>query len=83
MGVPTVSTDEGSRSEMIVNGTTGILVRDRDPAAVAAAILSLFEDPERAEAMGEAAQRLVEDRYTWPVVARRVLDGMGMGAQRA
>ncbi|MEI7592775.1 MAG: glycosyltransferase family 4 protein [Actinomycetes bacterium] len=77
LGVPVVSTNEGSRPEMVVSGETGILA-NRNAAEIAAAIKTMLVDPASAEAMGQAAQRRALSRFTWPNVADRVLSEMGV-----
>ena len=51
-GVPVVATRHAGIPEIITDGKTGLLVDERDPAALAAAILRHY-------AMGDAAQTLV------------------------
>jgi glycosyltransferase involved in cell wall biosynthesis len=79
MGVPTVSTLTGSRSEVIVDGTTGMLARDRTAPAVADALRVLVGDEATALTMGAAARAHVEANFTWASVADRALSGMGIG----
>ncbi|HET6953717.1 MAG TPA: glycosyltransferase family 4 protein [Acidimicrobiales bacterium] len=75
-GVPVVSTDEGSRSEAVIDGVTGLLAARREPRLVADALVALLSDPHRADAMGRAAAAGVAQRFTWPVVGRRVADAL-------
>jgi glycosyltransferase involved in cell wall biosynthesis len=75
-GVPVVSTAEGSRPEAVLDGETGLLVAERDPEQIAAAMVSLFGDPDRNERMGRAATAWVRERFTWPAVADRVGDAL-------
>jgi glycosyltransferase involved in cell wall biosynthesis len=82
LGVPAVSTNEGSRPELIVDGETGLLV-DRDVDEIAAAIVDLLADAGRADAMGRAAQRRVEERFTWPAVSHHILSEMGLSPAAA
>ena len=44
-GVPVVANDSGGTRELILHGRTGLLLRERDPAAVAAAVTRLLLDP--------------------------------------
>jgi phosphatidylinositol alpha-1,6-mannosyltransferase len=64
----------------VVDGETGLVVRDpRDPAEVAAALRSLFDDTDRARRMGEAARRRAVAEFSYDVLARRLgvaIDGM-------
>jgi glycosyltransferase involved in cell wall biosynthesis len=77
-GLPVVSTDEGSRGEVVVHGVTGLLTPTRDPADVAGALAAVLGDPATAAAMGRAAAERVAERFTWPVVGRRVLDALAL-----
>jgi len=54
-GLPVVATDAGSTSEVLDDGREGILVRQRDAAALAQAIGTLLRDPHRRGDMGQAA----------------------------
>jgi glycosyltransferase involved in cell wall biosynthesis len=64
MGVPAVCTAVGGLPEMIEEGVTGRLVPPRDPEALADGIVDVLSDPERARAMGRAARRRLEERFT-------------------
>jgi glycosyltransferase involved in cell wall biosynthesis len=77
-GVPIVSTDEGSRSEVVIDGVTGYLAKGRDASQVADLIARVLEDPTAASGLGAAAQRRVDERFVWPVVARRLIDDAGL-----
>ena len=57
---PVVAVAVGGNPEAIVDGETGYLVPPRDSAAMAAAILRLMDDSERAKAFGLAGRRRVE-----------------------
>jgi len=54
-GVPVVATDNGAQREAITHGHEGLLVPPDDPAALAAALASLVDDPDRRAAMSRAA----------------------------
>ena len=45
-------------------GRTGLSVPDRDPSALAAALVELLQDADRAHSYGQAGRRLVQERYT-------------------
>lgn len=61
---PVVATAVGGTPEVVVHGETGLLAPSEDPAALAAALQELLDDPARAAAMGVAGRRRVEDRFT-------------------
>jgi glycosyltransferase involved in cell wall biosynthesis len=63
-GRPVVATDVGGVAEVVRDGSTGFTVPAGDDAAVAAAVLSLLRDPDRARAMGEAGAAHVRARFS-------------------
>jgi starch synthase len=77
-GVPVVSTDEGSRSEAVVHGVTGLLASRRDPTELARHLVSLLTDPELAGRLGRQARLRVAESFTWSVVTRRLVDEIGL-----
>jgi phosphatidyl-myo-inositol dimannoside synthase len=62
-GRPVIASAEGGARETISDGETGLLVDPRSEESVAQAIAEILGDPERADAMGEAGRRLVEERF--------------------
>jgi glycosyltransferase involved in cell wall biosynthesis len=67
--VPVVSTTGGALPEVV--GDAGLLVPPADAAALAAAIRSLLDDPQRAGALGQAGLRRVHAHFTWRRAAER------------
>lgn len=63
-GRPVVSTDVGGAREAIVEGETGHLVPAGDDAGMAARVVGLLRDPERARAMGGRGRARVEERFS-------------------
>lgn len=55
-GCAIVATDAGSIPEIVADGREGLLVPQRDPAALAEALAALATDPARARALGQAAR---------------------------
>lgn len=72
-GLPVVVTPGVALAEEVARHETG-LVTALDIDAVAAAFIELLADAGRREAMGRNGQRLVHERFTWPVAARRIVD---------
>jgi glycosyltransferase involved in cell wall biosynthesis len=69
--LPVVASDVGSVAEAVVHGETGLLVPAEDPAALAAALGPLLEEPERRRRLGTRARALVLERFTAAGMARR------------
>lgn len=63
-GLPLVASATGGTPELVADGETGILVPPSDPEALADAIVSLAEAPERLLAMCQAAFERGRDHFT-------------------
>jgi len=73
VGTPIVATDVGGAREIVKDGVTGLVVPPGDAPALAAAILSVVEDPGRARAMGARAREDVSARFGPRILARAEL----------
>jgi glycosyltransferase involved in cell wall biosynthesis len=69
-GLPVIRS-VGNDDEVIA-GKTGLLVDPRQSADLAAAIISLAENPALRKTMGRAARQHVVQNYTWPKVAAQI-----------
>lgn len=76
-GVPVVASRVGGLRDTVVDGVTGLHVPPRDPAAIAAALRALRDDPSRRAAMGAAGAARVRDRYGWDRVAAATAEAYG------
>lgn len=72
VGLASVAIDNGSRREAVVDGETGLLIRDADPAQLAEALIWMLSNPDQAYAMGAAARARVTTRFTWDAVVERI-----------
>ncbi len=70
-GCPVVATRVGGLPDVVHDGETGYLVPSQQPEALATATLELIRNPQRAEQMGQRAQRSVKERFS---VQRLVCD---------
>lgn len=76
-GVAAVAGDSGGAAEAVVDGETGIVVRDpSDAAAVAAAIDRLLSDHRLTARQGQAARARAEAEYSYDVLAGRLADAL-------
>ncbi|HJZ88316.1 MAG TPA: glycosyltransferase family 4 protein [Polyangia bacterium] len=80
MGVPVVSTAISGIPELVIDGQTGVLVPPRDPQALAAAIIALLDDPERAHRLAVQAARHVAERFDLHRNAERLRQLLEAGA---
>jgi glycosyltransferase involved in cell wall biosynthesis len=62
-GLPIVATLHGGIPEAVRHGQDGLLIPEKDPAALAGAMLALLRDPSRCQAMGNSAAEHVRAKY--------------------
>jgi sugar transferase (PEP-CTERM/EpsH1 system associated) len=63
-GLPVVATNVGGNSELVVDGSTGLLVPRSDPDALAAAIRCYVETPDLRRRHGENARKRCEAEFS-------------------
>lgn len=64
-GTPVVASSLGGISEVITDGSTGYLVPPGDEKELAAAIVKALQNPGVSHRMGEKAQRLMKERFSF------------------
>ena len=69
-GVPVIAGRSGGTGAAVLDEKTGLLVESGDPGGVAAAVMSLLDDPIRRRGLGEAGRRWVEQDRNWDRVVR-------------
>jgi glycosyltransferase involved in cell wall biosynthesis len=74
-GLPVVASGISGIPLAVEDGLTGLLVPERDPVALAAALRKLLANPELARTMGERGRRKAETELTWDAVASRYREG--------
>lgn len=70
-GTPVVASDLAGMPLAVDHEKTGLLVPEKDPAALATALGALLADPARARRMGQASRAKVVDELNWDAVAKR------------
>jgi L-malate glycosyltransferase len=71
-GKPIVATRVGGNPEVIEDGVTGILVTPGDSASLAAAIVSLLQEPETRGRMGAAGRKAAEQRFACSTMIKSI-----------
>ena len=69
---PLITTTAGGIGSVIEDGRTGLLVEERNPYAIAAAIRKLAGSPAMAQAIGGAARAAVQRSFGWSRTAERL-----------
>jgi len=72
-GAPVIASDLGAFRRVLDEGELGLLSRTGDPHALAAAIVSVLDDPAAARQRAQRAAHAVR-RYDWSRVAAQILD---------
>jgi hypothetical protein len=72
MGKPVICSRTRGQVDVIEDGVTGVYVPVGDAAALRAAMLSLWNDPQRAQEMGRRARAYVEAHHTLEIFTSRV-----------
>lgn len=75
---PVVATRVGGVADIVQDGATGLLVEQRDPAALAAAIRRLLADPELAGRLGQTGYEAARDLFSWEAILRQTLALYGL-----
>ncbi len=70
-GVPVISTTGGALPEVV--GDAGILVPPADHNALAKAMLTLMDNPDRAAELGKAGYNRVQKNFTWEKAAEKTV----------
>lgn len=79
MCLPVVVSRTGGVTEMINEGTDGLLVDAADPSAIANALAGVLRDPERARRLGEAGRHKIEEGFHSGISAATLLRYLGVG----
>ena len=72
-GLPCVATRVSAIPELITHEVTGLLCRERDPAALAAHLARLIASPALRDALGAAGRRNVEEHFRMPAGIERLV----------
>ncbi len=79
-GLPAVAWDLMFYRGLVTDGVTGLLAPPNDHGRMAAQVLALLSDPERATAMGRRAQWRVREQYDWKQLSRQVMQVLEQAA---
>jgi glycosyltransferase involved in cell wall biosynthesis len=71
---PVVVTDVGGAREAVIEGETGFLVQPGDDEGMAARIIVLLRDSERARVMGLRGRSIIEERFSCETQLERTQD---------
>ena len=68
-----MTTNAGGIVESATDGVNAIVVKKKDPHALADGIIRMLGDPEMAKRLGEAGRRTIEEKFTTTRMVERTL----------
>ncbi|WP_203158528.1 glycosyltransferase [Methylobacterium aquaticum] len=83
LGKPVVATRAAGTEDYVIEGENGLLVPPEDPAALAAAIAALWDDPSARARLGKGARRTVAEGTTFRAVAPAMATVLEAARRRA
>jgi phosphatidylinositol alpha-1,6-mannosyltransferase len=66
-GLPVIAGNSGGAPDAVLEGETGFTVDGRDPADIARAVISLFDDPLKAKEMGQRGRQWIDAHWRWDI----------------
>ena len=73
-GLPIIAGKSGGAPDAVLEGVTGITVDGRDPAEIARAVNTLFEDPIRAKEMGQRGREWIISNWRWDIWSAKFIE---------
>jgi glycosyltransferase involved in cell wall biosynthesis len=71
-GLPVVADAVGQNCEYIQSGVSGILVPAEDDAVFSEAMVTLLQEPETRQRLGQAAAQTIQEKFTWSILSQSV-----------
>ncbi len=71
-GKPVVSTNVGGIPDVVIDRITGLLVPQRNPTALAQAIVELLQDKNKSQRFAAAGLRHVQQRFSWSTITNQL-----------
>jgi glycosyltransferase involved in cell wall biosynthesis len=65
VGLPVVAEAVGQVPEYVIQDKTGLLRQSGDSAGIASDLVALLGDKKLRERLGQRAQELIEERFSW------------------
>lgn len=76
--LPVIVGRSGGAPDAIVDGETGYVVDPRDTSDIAARLVELLQQPDRAKEMGKAGRKRVAQDWTWDQIAHTCRQYLGL-----
>jgi glycosyltransferase involved in cell wall biosynthesis len=63
--MPVIASNVGGIPDVIIPGKSGVLVEQKNPSALADAIIKLFKDPKKMQDIGESGYEFISKEFSW------------------
>lgn len=76
---PVVASDLAAIRDVVSDGLTGLVCKQRDSVSLAAKVCLLLDQPELRASLGRAGRQHVQERFDWVAISRRyavLIDGL-------
>jgi len=70
-GCPVLATDLPALRDVVIDGITGLVCRQKDSSDLVAKVCFLLDHPDLCEKLGRAGRQHVQEHFDWTVVSRR------------
>ncbi|SHO45773.1 glycosyltransferase family 4 protein [Desulfopila aestuarii] len=70
-GCLVIASQVGGIVDIIENGETGLLVREKDPADIAEKVIYAMDNPDEAKRIASKGQEMAKARFDWFVISQR------------
>lgn len=71
VGVPSIVSNSGGNAETVTDGYDGVVVPEKDPDALAAAITSLYSDREKLKELSDNARRSYAEKFSAEIMTEK------------
>ena len=72
-GCAVIVADYPGARDLVIHGTSGLIVAGRDSAAIADAALALLDNEALLAMLGKKGRQWVQDRYDWTVISKQFM----------
>jgi glycosyltransferase involved in cell wall biosynthesis len=69
--LPVIGSSVGGITDIVLDEQTGLAVPEKDPQALADALLRIADDPALAARLADAGYRYAQEHFSWPAITDR------------
>ncbi|HSQ42194.1 MAG TPA: glycosyltransferase family 4 protein [Fibrobacteraceae bacterium] len=74
LNLPLVASNVGGIPDIVVDGVSGLLVPEKDPQALAQALIRLASDPTLGDKLRQGARKHIEEHFSWEGITTQLMD---------